>query len=583
MTDDNSTFLANVKSFAANTKLKLELINTAQQFIEFSINNIPEKRLKLLKKMEHIVNDAVSDNIKNCSLDKYHAAIISSNFAGIQDFSDEFYDVLQFASLKQKIMRRFIQNVFDPEKFNINNTGFSFFETIMLYYCAQISECFDPYYIAWCKAVQGNETAKALITNPLPKNDPLYKNHYTIIDTNVDLNESGSYTETSYAIYFANEIKPIVEKMSELIVVLKQMKTNKILTDEQIKYIKYFEQYRSCLIEADPELLEPMWEHLDMIWMDIHENIQIVHCIEYGYGDPLRIKIIPDFSIRLLDDEYTDANKQIETVQKHMIDYFKKFNTELSQKGLFTLDNSMAGIYYLPFQCAMSLHFRFSGQNIPNRISVQNLKGVKIYFDPISTACRIDGTKKLIMKVFDHSIHEELCSKLDAINTIIYHVAAHEFGHAIYNLSNMGNVIRADAKSLLEEPRANLTSLRTLKLLYENGVRTLDETTNSLIAYICQDLRRFASFTSTATRPYTISAIGTYKICIDIGFVKFTSSGDYLKIDKTKTLNVLDAVSYQFEEILKYEDTMNGDAIHKELETMQQETEFIKWLVNRLS
>jgi len=32
--------------------------------------------------------------------------------------------------------------------------------------------------------------------------------------------------------------------------------------------------------------------------MDIKYEIQIVHDVEVGYSDPLRAKIIPDFSIR---------------------------------------------------------------------------------------------------------------------------------------------------------------------------------------------------------------------------------------------------------------------------------------------
>ena len=97
---------------------------------------------------------------------------------------------------------------------------------------------------------------------------------------------------------------------------------------------------------------------------------QVVHDIEYGYGDPLRVKVIPDFSLRFVDSKYSAANTAIGNIQRQLVSFFKRRDATLAKKGLYALSQSNAAIYYLPFHTGMSLHFRFSGQSIPNRPEV---------------------------------------------------------------------------------------------------------------------------------------------------------------------------------------------------------------------
>jgi len=74
---------------------------------------------------------------------------------------------------------------------------------------------------------------------------------------------------------------------------------------------------------------------LDKIWMQIKYHIQIVHDIEYGYGDPLRIKVIPDYSLRFVDNEYEKSNQKIASIQNDMVEYFDSRKTDLSKRGIF--------------------------------------------------------------------------------------------------------------------------------------------------------------------------------------------------------------------------------------------------------
>ena len=83
-----------------------------------------------------------------------------------------------------------------------------------------------------------------------------------------------------------------------------------------------------------------MWTDLDRRWMDTKGPIQIVHDIETGYGDPLRVKATPDFSLRFLDDTYQQENKLIADIQGHMVEYFKSRGTKIATAGLTALQVS---------------------------------------------------------------------------------------------------------------------------------------------------------------------------------------------------------------------------------------------------
>ena len=81
--------------------------------------------------------------------------------------------------------------------------------------------------------------------------------------------------------------------------------------------------------------------------------IQLVHDIETGYGDPLRVKATPDMSLRFLDESYASENASIRDIQDRMLRYYKSRDTTLSKAGLDALSNTMAGKYmfHYPIYC----------------------------------------------------------------------------------------------------------------------------------------------------------------------------------------------------------------------------------------
>merc|ERR1719235_2723312 len=141
------------------------------------------------------------------------------------------------------------------------------------------------------------------------------------------------------------------------------------------------------------------------------------------------------------------------------MEFYSARKTDLSRGGLTALANTMAGIYFIPFKTGISLQFSFSGQSIPNREDVKQEKGVKIYFDPVETAARVEINKALIRRCY-HDAEQSVLEKFkpDAVEQLVWHVAAHEVGHAIYNLESVISCFSSPSyETMLEEPRAELT------------------------------------------------------------------------------------------------------------------------------
>lgn len=61
--------------------------------------------------------------------------------------------------------------------------------------------------------------------------------------------------------------------------------------------------------------LEANFADLDTKFVQIHHWVQIVHDIECGYGDPLKAKVTPQFSLRLVNRKYEKENNEIQKIQ----------------------------------------------------------------------------------------------------------------------------------------------------------------------------------------------------------------------------------------------------------------------------
>jgi len=339
-------------------------------------------------------------------------------------------------------------------------------------------------------------------------------------------------------------------------------------------------QYRRSLAETNPEKLESMWELCDRLWMETKDSLQVVHDIEDGYSDPLRVKQCPDFSLRFLDETYAKENAMVKEIHGLLCEFYAARKTALAKSGLTALSNTLAGIYYIPFKTGASLVFSYSGQSIPNRLQVKEDKGVKIYFDAVETQARVNQVIAKVPEVFKDGTALLSEHRLNAVEQLVWHVAAHEVGHAIYGVSNMATYLSGETVTLLEEPRAELTAMFTLRLLFRKGRLSLPELQRHVLQFAMDGLRYFAKFTSQPMQPYIIFQIHAYNVYLKNHF--FTFHDLKISVDLSKVLDVLDDFSSLFEEVLRCCDEQNADGargLEQILQTMRSTSPFVDAVV----
>jgi len=99
-----------------------------------------------------------------------------------------------------------------------------------------------------------------------------------------------------------------------------------------------------------------------------------------------------------------------------------------------------------------------------------------------------------------------------------------------------------------------------MRLMVSKGMISEEDAGKHLASFAMQDLRRFAMFDSTSTRPYTVSALHTYGVYERCGFLTIGDDG-LLTCDRSKAPLVLAELSAVFDEILKAEDERDGAAL----------------------
>jgi hypothetical protein len=515
--------------------------------------------------------------------DMIQRVVFQSNFAGIPEGSELFYEMLKYKCLRMSCCRRLVvQSLYQ------NNMGFKDWEKDLIIHSSYISQSYDPYYLNWLKAVQDktfndavNDTANE-ITKANRENEKYFLSPYTIIRAKILDGGGYDFQVEPYAVFFKDILDTVISTFQDAINALSQYKDE----PEALKFATYLTCYKNALAEENVENLEAAWKLCDSAWMDTKASIQIVHDIEDGYSDPLRAKQGPDFSLRFLDETYANQNAQISDIHKLICKYYASRNTKLSDDGLTALSNTMAGIYYIPFKTGCSLVFSYSGQSIPNRLDVKKEKGVKIYFDAIETMARVEQVKLKVQDIYLNGKADVVDKfKPDAVDQLVWHVAAHEVGHAIYGIRNIANFIQKETNMMLEEPRAELTAMFTLRLLYREKVLSLEELQKHLVHFCLDAVRYFAKFNVISLQPYIVFQIHAYNLYFKHGFLKFDATNtDKLVIDVSKTLDVLDDFSNLFENgILNALDLNNeegGNKLETILNEMRQPSDMTKKVVD---
>ena len=531
------------------------------------------ERVAFLKHLDQVSGDCFTEYINSDDSglnqekkDMVQRVVFQSNFAGIPEGSELFYEMLKYKCLRMSCCRRLVvQSLYQ------NNMGFKDWEKDLIIHSAYISQSYDPYYLAWLRAVQDQTFNNAVkdstseVTKANRESEKHFLSPYTMIRAK-KVENGYCFQVEPYAVFFKGIIDTVISTFQDAINCLSEYKDE---PDAQ-KFATYLTSYQKALACENPDDLEEAWKFCDSKWMDTKSNIQIVHDIEDGYSDPLRAKQGPDFSLRFLDETYGSQNSQIQDIHKLICKYYSSRETRLSADGLTALSNTMAGIYYIPFKTGCSLVFSYSGQSIPNRLDVKKEKGVKIYFDAIETMARVEQVKLKVQDIYLNGKVEVVDKfKPDAVDQLVWHVAAHEVGHAIYGIRNIANFIQKETNMMLEEPRAELTAMFTLRLLYKEKVLSLEELQKHLVHFCLDAVRYFAKFKTISLQPYIVFQIHAYNTYFKHGFLSFKE--DKLVLDVSKTLPVLDDFSNLFESGILDALDLNNEEGGKKLETILSE------------
>ncbi|KAL4434437.1 hypothetical protein ABPG75_000878 [Micractinium tetrahymenae] len=485
-------------------------------------------------------------------------AALQQQFVGLAEYTPAWYAALDAAERRQALQREAVLAALSSLPH-----GFDQLDRCLICHAALVSGKYAAFYRAWIAAVQASlgwgltELAAVDQEGRLPRE--LY-NHYTIITKNAD----GSYGQVAYAEAFPQEIGAILIELDNWITVLTDVDTDHQEVKRQ--YLAYLGQYRGCLAETDVSQLEDKWRQLDILWMDICHPVQVQ----------------PEFSLRILDETFATQNKTICQVQSVMEAYFAQRQGRLAREGLGALQRSLAGIHYLPFLTGASLHFRFAGQSIPNRSDVRAQCGVKIFFDAVSSETRAAAARELALQVLEDPSRAEA---IHALDSTVFLVAPHEIGHAIYSLENLKEVIRPATKTLLEEPRAELTALHTLRLMRQGSHLEQARVERLLCCFLLSDLRRFAAWDSSTTRPYTVSAMSCWARAAAVGLVTLAEDAQQkVVMHDSKVDTFLEESSRLFEQILAAEDAMDGKAVEAILQQMEscESSPIVECLVKQL-
>ncbi|KAL4420317.1 hypothetical protein ABPG77_010222 [Micractinium sp. CCAP 211/92] len=526
------------------------------------------QRIDLLKALEDLTAKAFEQDLGATGsaaavpggADTLLRAALQQQFVGLAEYSPAWHAALDAAERRQALQREAVLAALSSLPH-----GFDQLDRCLICNAALVSGKYAAFYRAWIAV--GNalaaELAEADKEGRLPRE--LY-NHYTIITKARHLFTGDGYGHVAYAEAFPQEVGAILVELDNWITVLTDVDTDHQQVKQQ--YLAYLRQMRACLAETDISQLEGKWRQLDVLWMDIRHPVQVQ----------------PEFSLRILDEAYAKENKTIRQIQSVMEAYFEQRQGRLAREGLGALQRSMAGIYYLPFLTGASLHFRFAGQSIPNRSDVRAECGVKIFFDVVSAETRAAAARELAVQVCALPLARPFCSwpgwrsepsrwsfvledpsraqAIHPLDSIVFLVAPHEVGHAIYSLDNLKEVIRPATKTLLEEPRAELTALHAL-VISANSSHCLQESAERLLScFLLSDLRRFAAWDSSTTRPYTVSAMSCWARAERTGLVSLTADAQQkVVMHDSKVAAFLAESSRLFEQILAAEDAMDGSAV----------------------
>ena len=312
------------------------------------------QRIALLKAIEAATAAVYEREVLSLEPDarkrsQVRAVVLESNLAGLDEFGPEWYECIRAKMQRMTLCAEWIVLALDA---GAAASGFDAFERALVAGAARMLPAYNRYYLDFLAAVRDEAVIAALQAHRPPPDAAAIHSHYTVVRCG-----AAGLSAVPFATHFAPALADVLARFDEWIAACRAAdaacgdQSAPWDAEARATYVAFLQQYRDALaLNAEAPALEAAWTELDRRWMDTKMPIQIVHDIETGYGDPLRVKATPDMSLRFLDESFAEANATIADIQRRMEAFYRRRDTPLARDGLQALSNTMAGIYFIPFK-----------------------------------------------------------------------------------------------------------------------------------------------------------------------------------------------------------------------------------------
>jgi hypothetical protein len=250
---------------------------------------------------------------------------------------------------------------------------------------------------------------------------------------------NGKYEVKSYAEFFKDEVKEVVDAFDEVIKKLELLQDTK--TNQKEVYISYFKALKDAFGEKDRTQLVKKWQEVDRAWMRVTSPIQVGHPLEY-YEDHYRKAVALEWDVRVSNPNNLEASKTYNNILYMYQNLFEKVGKDKKEILDLTLENlKRVGLYIgrPAFFYAAEFNGLFSAQVVPNDEQITKEMGKKIFAfsDNILDSLRAKPFLKIQNKIFGKEFMDkerELIFKKPNIWHRVYEVSTigHEYGHILW-------------------------------------------------------------------------------------------------------------------------------------------------------
>jgi hypothetical protein len=569
-------------------------INLLKKYYPLGFNKLSKlKREDFFRELENVVGKIVKDNpdfhnwfdfLGKENIVKVEKAILEHNFHSFDETDENYEKLLCLVSKKADIGRNialyFLKNTDD-------NLGFLKFEYLILGTFLKLAPVLDKIYIKWRNYLLNSELGKKVLWLESEKQgkgsawiqELGLTNKYT-----VPMKRDDDFIEIPYVLVFSKEFIQIDQELSNLLDKLDNIKNNSKQKVEVLNLIVYLQKLKDAFMCAKVNELDNKWEQVDLAWMSCRGDLQIVHPMETNYGDPARIRVVPELRVSLKDCKYDYINKNCLKTKKSILRDFKQlyYDLPLTEKSLKLMNNVSLGIYMVTVYSGCYLDFKFIGQIVPNNQKVRLNYGCKIFMDYETTVFKWKKMLKSLKKIFDQKEMEKMLEEFSIDERISVIITGHELGHAAFCLAQTEKKIGSGILPLLEEAKATFTELSTLRERVKQGDFDKGILRRVIISEIFADLRILRSRGETVAEPYYYEALYRLNIFLNLQILYQQADKWHIDLNRDKVIQFYKQAEKLYEELAYIYNNFDAKKAKQFIEQHGVETEKILDLYSKV-